>query len=210
MSEHGTPAVKPADDPAFQLPASLSKLSLPLCIGGLVALVAAVLHRQHGVGAKFAMSAYLTAFIYCLTITIGCLFFVLIQHLCRAGWSIVVRRIAELIMIMVVPLAILFIPICWLASVAMVCCIAGTIRHMAISFTWMKRFGIPRQAGCLLAGLPFVRSFTLPSGQSRQSTISRGSVTQDETGEKAVTDRLQWWSGPAVVLFALTNFAGCV
>ena len=33
----------------------------------------------------------------------------------------------------------------------------------------------------------------------------RGSVAQDETGEKAVTDRLQWWSGPSVVLFSLTT-----
>ena len=57
------------------------------------------------------MSAYLIAFMYCLTISLGCLFFVLIQHLCRAGWSVVVRRIAELVMMMVFPLAILFLPI---------------------------------------------------------------------------------------------------
>ena len=41
--------------------------------------------------------AYLIAFVYYLSITLGAQFFVLVQHLCRAGWSVTVRRIAEAI-----------------------------------------------------------------------------------------------------------------
>ena len=111
MSEHGKPATKSPDDPAFKLPASLSALSLPLCIAGVIVLLIGWALGSFAVGAKFGMSAYLTAFMYCLTIALGCLFFVLIQHLCRAGWSTVVRRIAELVMVMVIPLAVLFLPI---------------------------------------------------------------------------------------------------
>ena len=33
----------------------------------------------------------------------------------------------------------------------------------------------------------------------------RGSVAQDKTGDGAVTDRLQWLSGPAVMVFSLTT-----
>jgi len=38
---------------------------------------------------------YLVSFCFFLTITLGALFFVLIQHLTRAGWSVSVRRVAE-------------------------------------------------------------------------------------------------------------------
>ena len=94
MSEHDTPAVKIADDPAFKLPTSLSSLSMPLCIGGVAVLLIGWACGS-SVSAKFGMSAYLTAFMFCLTIVLGSLFFVMIQHLVRAGWSVVVRRIAE-------------------------------------------------------------------------------------------------------------------
>ena len=113
MSEHSSPAPKSADDPAFTLPASLAALRLPLCGGGLgVMLLGWWLARGVGeYGDNFAMSVYLTAAVYCTTIVLGSLFFVIIQHLVRAGWSIVVRRIAELAMVMIIPMAILFIPV---------------------------------------------------------------------------------------------------
>ncbi len=203
MSEHGTPAIKAADDPAFKLPASLAKLSLPLCIAGLVALVVGYL-IGNSVSAKFAMSAYLVAFIYCLTISIGCLFFVLIQHLCRAGWSIVVRRIAELIMIMIVPLAILFMPI--LVSLAGEGVLYGwddpeyaELLHLNPSIWTVK-------TGWLSQGWFTIRSVIYLTVWSALAIFFyRGSVRQDETGEKAASERMMWWSGPAVVAFALTT-----
>ena len=111
MSEHGAPAIKPADDPAFKLPPTLAALWKPMCIGGAVALVVGWLIGCNAVDGRFGMSVYLTSFMYCMTIVLGCLFFVLIQHLSRAGWSTVVRRVAELGMMMVIPLAILFLPV---------------------------------------------------------------------------------------------------
>jgi len=203
MPEHSTPAVKPADDPAFKLPASLAKLSIPLCAIGVIALVAGAT-LGHRVSPKFGMSAYLTAFIYCLTVTIGCLFFVLIQHLCRAGWSAVVRRIAELVMIMIVPLAFLFVPI--LASLTGDGVLYGwdnpkygEIHHLNEAVWSIK-------TGWLTQGWFVFRSgvyFTIWSVLAIY--FWRGSVRQDETGERAVTDRMQFWSGPSVVLFSLTT-----
>ena len=103
MSEHNAPALKSSDDPAFTLPASLAVLRLPLCIGGFILMLLGW-YLASGVGEhgqNFGMAVYLTASVYCMTIILGCLFFVMIQHLVRAGWSIVVRRIAELAMLMV-------------------------------------------------------------------------------------------------------------
>ncbi len=203
MSEHAPVVVKPADDPAFKLPESLSGLSVPLCFGGGIALAAGFMLGFFSVDDTFAFSAYLTAFIYCLTIALGSLFFVLIQHLCRAGWSIVVRRIAELMMVMVFPLALLFLPI--LVSLFG----DGTLyrwdgsdyatSHHLDETMWATK------TTYLTTWFFWVRAlvyFTIWIGLAYY--FFKGSTSQDDTGEKAMTDRMQYWSGPAVMLFSLS------
>lgn len=56
-------------------------------------------------------ASYLTAFVFVLSIMLGALFFVIIQHLTRAGWSVVVRRVAEVMAGTIKPLAILCLPL---------------------------------------------------------------------------------------------------
>jgi hypothetical protein len=206
MSEHAAPVVKPADDPAYQLPASLNSLRLPLLGGGLIALLAGI-----GLGfaasseamPRFGFSAYLASYLYALTIVLGCLFFVLIQHLVRAGWSVVVRRIAEYAMIMVVPMAVLFLPI-----------VFGLFMQGKL-FVWTDpnfaaEHGISEsvwenKTAYLNAGFFLVRAviyFAVWIGLALY--YWRGSTRQDETGERAATDRMQFWAGPAVMLFALS------
>ncbi|MDA8745055.1 hypothetical protein N9N28_10525 [Rubripirellula amarantea] len=203
MSEHAAPTVKPADDPAFKLPASLASLSVPLCGGGLVLLVVGWILGNFMVSPKVGMSAYLTAFIYCLTLTLGCLFFVLIQHLVRAGWSTVVRRIAELVMVMLVPLAILFLPIVLTLLFG-----SGTlygwdvkdydsINHLNPDIWGEKTRWLTQSWFTFRAIIYFAAWIGIAI------YFFRGSTEQDETGERAVTDRLQYWSGPAVMAFAL-------
>ena len=41
------------------------------------------------------LASYLVSWVYFLSLALGMLFFVLIQHVTRAGWSVAVRRIAE-------------------------------------------------------------------------------------------------------------------
>jgi hypothetical protein len=55
--------------------------------------------------------AYLVAFVFYLTITLGSLFFVLLHHLARAGWSVTLRRPAEALCGNVFLMALLFLPI---------------------------------------------------------------------------------------------------
>jgi hypothetical protein len=70
-----------------------------------------------GAGAGFASDAkrfafaYLFAFFVFLTIAIGATFFVLLQHLTNAGWSVTVRRVAEFFMSALPIFALLFLPI---------------------------------------------------------------------------------------------------
>lgn len=55
--------------------------------------------------------SYLVAYMVFLAFGLGALFFVIVQHLVRAGWSIAVRRIAENIMITLPALCVLGLPI---------------------------------------------------------------------------------------------------
>lgn len=70
-----------------------------------------------GAGAGFAADpqrfafSYLFAFFVGLTVAIGATFFVLLQHLTNAGWSVTVRRTAEFFMSALPIFALLFLPI---------------------------------------------------------------------------------------------------
>lgn len=59
---------------------------------------------------RFAFS-WLFAFVSFLSIALGCIFFVLVQRLTSAGWSVTVRRIAEFFAYGILALIPLFIPI---------------------------------------------------------------------------------------------------
>jgi hypothetical protein len=55
--------------------------------------------------------SYLTAFSFFLAISLGALFFVMVQHLARVGWSVTVRRTAETLANNLVVLVVLFLPL---------------------------------------------------------------------------------------------------
>ncbi len=55
--------------------------------------------------------SYLIGWVFCLSLALGAMFFVLIQHLTKARWSVVVRRLAESLGWSVPLLALLSIPI---------------------------------------------------------------------------------------------------
>ncbi len=74
-------------------------------LGSLAALAGAVLQPE-----RFAFS-YLYGFITVMTLWLGSVFFVLIQHLTGAGWSASVRRSAEFLISGVVVLPLLFLPL---------------------------------------------------------------------------------------------------
>ncbi|EMI27131.1 MULTISPECIES: hypothetical protein [Rhodopirellula] len=203
---HKAVAIKPADDPAFQLPASLAGLSLPMIIGGIVALVGGAFFSNSAIGGRFGMSSYLVAYMYCLTLAIGSLFFVLIQHLTRAGWSVVVRRVAELMMIMVIPLALLFIPIA-------VSAYTGSLYAWSVE-GYQADHGVPsaiweEKERWLNPNWFVVRSLIyLTVWCGIAAWYYRGSQRQDETGEITITEKLQARSGPAVIAFSFcTSFA---
>ncbi len=104
-----------AIDPRSIQPIWLSvprKLVILLVAGVAIGLVAAWLGSVvYTNGWRRLQLAYLVAFSFVLSLSLGSLFFVLIQHLTRAGWSVVVRRPAEIFAMNIVAVAVLATPI---------------------------------------------------------------------------------------------------
>lgn len=141
--------------------------------------------------------SWLTAFTFFLSLSLGCVFFVLVQHCARAGWSVVVRRLAENGMAVLPWFALLFIPV---------------LLGMSHLFHWTHGEEVAAdpllqsKAAYLNVGFFVVRAvfyFIVWILISRY--FLRLSVDQDATGDHGITRRLQWASGACLLAYAFTT-----
>jgi hypothetical protein len=95
-------------EPAYRLGGDYRLWAVPAGIGVLFLALTLV---GWLVDAKQFYVAYLVGWSFCLSISLGAMFFVVIQHLTRARWSVVVRRIAESLGAAIPLLIVLSIPI---------------------------------------------------------------------------------------------------
>ena len=151
-------------------------------------------------GMDHLLETYLVTFAFFLSISLGGLFFVLLEHCTRAGWSVVARRVAEAVAANVWVMAILVIPVVlgmdhlyhWTdaAAVAHDPLLAGKTGFLNPTF-FMIRLAIYFLIWGALA-----------------TFLHRTSVAQDASGDPALTLRMERVSAPGMVLFALSlNFA---
>jgi hypothetical protein len=109
MSSEHKPA-KPLDLSKWQKVPTLLMVG-----GGVIALIGAAVSHKHDEFREFGY-AWLTAFMFFLSLCLGGLFLTIVHHLFDAGWSVPIRRIYENIASMLFPwMAILFVPIALLA-----------------------------------------------------------------------------------------------
>ncbi len=115
------PSAKNADGPSVRLQGKnpwLNAWKIALGVGILgvgISIGAGAMGGEHSaLHERFAFS-YLFAFQVTLSIALGSVFFILIQHLSSAGWSVTVRRTAEFLASGLVVMAVLFIPV-WLCK----------------------------------------------------------------------------------------------
>jgi len=159
-------------------------------VGLLAAAVGFLVNRD-----QFFYS-YFLAFVFWLTVALGCLFFVLVNHLARAGWSVAVRRIAEVGAGAVPVFAILFLPVLFGLPRLFPWLQPGAAEHDAL---------IHHKAGYLNPVFFLIRAavyFGVWSLLGRY--FLKGSVSQDESGDPRTTVRLQSRAAPSMILFAIT------
>ena len=155
------------------------------------------------VGFEVFFRSYLANFAFCLCFCLGALFFVLVQHLVRAAWSATVRRLAELFAYTLTWWVLLFIPL-----LAMV-----LFTSSGVLYPWNAGSGnvspIVETKLVFLNPLWFtVRIIVYFSFWVFASRLYfQKSRQQDETGDTGITLQLQKWSGPLIMVFALSlNF----
>ena len=152
-------------------------------------------------GFKTFMHSYLTNYIFCLTLSLGCLFFVLVTNLARASWCATIRRVAEIIAVTVTLWAILFVPI-----VAMVLLTPSTALYPwngPDSNLPADKLGYLNGNWFTLRAIVYFAVWAIAAAY-----FYARSRDQDETGSAEITLKLQRYSGPAIMLFALSlNFA---
>lgn len=172
---------------------------------GVVAVAAAVaLGYARADGFKRLQHAWLVACVFWLSISLGGLFFVIIQHLTRAGWSVVVRRVAEIVAANTLVTALLFAPL-----------VALALMGDASLYPWADAHHL-QEHPTLAAKAPWLdaRFFALRcvvyfgTWWLLGRWLLRRSTQQDKAADVEPTLALERRSAPAMAAFALTlNFA---
>ncbi|HBL31629.1 MAG TPA: quinol:cytochrome C oxidoreductase [Acidobacteria bacterium] len=141
--------------------------------------------------------SWLVGSLFVLGISLGALFFVLVQHATQAGWSIVVRRLAENVMGALPYLALLFVPLAVLGL--------GDLFHWSHPEAVQSDPLLQHKAAYLNVPFFLIRTFASFAIWSVLAVwFSRQSRLQDETGDHEITRRMRRRSAPALILFALT------
>ncbi len=179
------------DDLASRLP----RLAAPL--GAAALLGALLLGLARGDGLRHFGFAYLWAYVYVLSLSLGALFFVPLQHLTRSSWSVVVRRLAEVTAAALPLLAVLALPILLLLPRLYVwadpAAAAGHAELLAHKRPYLNpAFFTARVVFYLLLWSLLARYF------------HRRSLGQDASADPAVSLRLERASGLTLLAFGLT------
>lgn len=178
---------------------------LALGVGSLaVALVAGFLQDD---ALRRFFHAYLIGVSLCTTFALGALFFVIIQHLVRAQWSVTVRRIAE---ILTQTFPLLFVLVA--AGIMLPMLLGSHSLHIWTDPEIVHGLEGVRPADHLLEGKPWlnviffcgrmVLYFMVWIGLSRY--FFKKSVEQDQSGDPEISNKLRWAAGPAIVAFGVT------
>jgi len=146
------------------------------------------------------LHAYLISFCFCLSISLGALFFVILQHLTHAGWSVTVRRLGEVLAAALPLWAVMFLPILLLVLV----------RNGSL-YPWNDAAHVEHdrllQAKEPYLNAPFfairaVLYFAIWALLAR--FYWRHSLAQDQTGDKSHTFLMERRAGLSLVAFGLT------
>jgi hypothetical protein len=167
---------------------------------GVVGVVLSIVLGGGLQGAQFQHS-YLAAFMWGLSICLGALWWVLMQHLVSARWSVVVRRIGELVSQGVVLMALLSLPI----VVPML--MGSDVLYKWVSHEFMEsNHALHTKLPYLNTGFFSVRwvvYFVLWALIARH--FFKTSLKQDNSGDAKLSAKLKSISPVSMILFALTT-----
>jgi hypothetical protein len=183
------------DSAAARLPAGHPWMRLPLVGLGMAVAGALLLALGSAVGPRRVLAAWLVAFVYFLTIALGCLYFVLIHTAMQGAWGVVVRRVAEAAASTLPAFALLFLPIAFGLSDLYPWASAAPDDALA---RWKRpylneSFFLARSAAYFVVW------------SAAAVWFSRLSRRQDAGTDESIAARLRRWSGPLLIPVGLAN-----
>lgn len=146
---------------------------------------------------KRFFAAYLTAFLFALTLTLGAMFFVMMQHLTGAVWSVTMRRLAENVMATMPVMALLFIPV----ALGMHSLYEWTHAEAVASNAILRgKAGYLNEPFFLLRAALYLGVWILLAWR-----LHRISLAQDASGGTAPVHAARRWSAPGLVLWMVVG-----
>jgi hypothetical protein len=166
-----------------------------ICLGASAGLGA-----TEGDGFRRWSHGYLAAYGVALAITTGALFWVILQHLVNARWSIVVRRVGETFAANAPLLGLLSLPL-----------VLPVMSGSPLVYEWADKAKVAsdhllhHKSGYLNPGFFLFRMVFYFGFWTVLARYYLGSSRrQDETGGAEIAPRMAAISGPAMIVFALT------
>jgi hypothetical protein len=141
-----------------------------------------------------AIFGYLFSFVSVLTLLLGSLIFILIQHVTRAGWSVVIRRVPETVVYLFPIFILLFLPIAF-------------FRHEIFPWTHVEHLDaiLEKKQGYLNDNFFLIRSFGYLILWSIMGIwFYRSSLAQDTSNKFNITKINQALSAPGIIIYGLT------
>lgn len=143
-------------------------------------------------------ASYLTALMWGLSLGLGGLWFVLVQHAARAGWSIVVRRIAECMMLALPVFGLLVLPMVFLGSHDLYHHWMG--EHAAVDPVLAAKAPYLNEGAFKIRAVVYIVLWSALS-----LAYWRWSTSQDTAADpKPAAHRMRWWSPIGIIVFALS------
>ncbi len=191
---HDRPALTPEQ---VAIPPGHSWNRIPVFAGG-AAVLGIVGCAILGLGnPKQFFFSWLVAFLFFLSLTLGALFFVLIQYAAQGGWGIVLRRIGETVFATIPVMALLFLPVALGLHDLYEWSHHEAVEHDAL-LQWKSPY--------LNTTFFMIRALLFFGIWSFLALVYyRGSRGQDTTGDPAVSARLRKFAGPGIIVMALTQ-----
>lgn len=179
---------------------ALGGIKIAAAVGGGALALAILLAFFSEEGLRHFFYSYLVNYAFYLSISLGALSFVALQHATRAGWSVTVRRLNEILASNLPLLAILFIPLAislfFPASTPYVWANPEFAGHSPLVHhkqVWLNvPFFLVRAVIYLAVWIWMARFFYTRS------------VRQDASGDPELTLQMERFSGPLILLFAIT------
>ncbi len=185
----------------IQLTSATAKMGPMLIVVGL-ALLGLSVALGAGVGWNTFWKSYLIGFMASVGIALGALFFVMLQHITRSGWSITVRRLAEGIARNLSWMWILFVPI-----LVMVLKGDGSLLYQwGDEYLMEHDHLLHKKATYLSPAFWSARAiFYLLVWAVLGWLYFKWSTNQDRDGDVKWTHRMQQWAPLGIILYGVTQ-----